>query len=114
MTHALPLLRRAALAAVFSLLACSSTQPVALDGTAVPLGLTNRASETVCFLFLSVPGEDRWSDDLLGSATIDPNTTRTVRIPRGLWDLRTENCQHELMGVMRAARITRATTLVVQ
>ncbi len=98
-----------------ALAACSSPQSsLVLDGTAVPLGLTNRASETVCYLFLSAPGEDRWSDDLLGNTTIDPNTTRTVRVPRGFWDLRTENCQHELMGVMRNARITRATTLIVQ
>lgn len=97
-----------------ALAACASTPRFVNDGTAVPLGLTNRASETVCFLFLSAPGEDRWSDDLLGSATIDPNTTHTVRVPRGIWDMRTENCQHELMGVMRNARITRATTLVVQ
>lgn len=93
---------------------CASSTRVVNDGTAVPLGLTNRAAETVCYLFLSPPSEDRWSEDLLGSATIDPGTTRTVRIPRGFWDLRTENCQHELMGVMRNARITRATTLVVQ
>ncbi|MFO0644776.1 MAG: hypothetical protein U0326_00910 [Polyangiales bacterium] len=97
-----------------ALAACSAPQRIVDDGTAVPLGLTNRASETVCYLFLSTPGEDRWGDDLLGSATIEPGTTRSVRIPRGFWDLRTENCQHELMGVMRSARITRATTLVVQ
>jgi len=106
-------LLRALLVVVFA--GCASTPTrIVNDGTAVPLGLTNRAAETVCYLFLSAPAEDRWSDDLLGSATIEPGATRTVRVPRGIWDLRTENCEHELMGVMRSARITRATTLVVQ
>lgn len=87
---------------------------VASDGSAVALGLTNRTNDTLCYLFLSNPGEDRWSDDLLGSATIASGSTATVRVPRGFWDLRAENCAHELMGVLRGARITRATTLIMQ
>ena len=97
------------------LAACASSRPaVVSDGTGVPLGLTNRMGESVCFVFLSVPGQDRWGDDILGSATIDAGATRTVQVPRGLWDMRAESCSHELMGVVRAARITRATTLVLQ
>lgn len=99
---------------VFVLAACSSPQAVVDDGTAVALSLANRAQDTVCYLFLSTPGQDNWSDDLLGSATIAPGSTRTVRVPRGVWDLRTENCNHELMGVVRGARINRATSLFMQ
>lgn len=94
--------------------ACTSPQPVPFDGTGVALGLTNRTNDTVCFLFLSSPGEERWTDDILGSATIASSATHTVRVPRGIWDLRAENCAHELMGILRGARITRATTLVLQ
>jgi len=97
------------------LAACSPARPtIVADGTGVPLNLTNRMGESVCFVFLSVPGQDRWGDDILGSATIDPGTARTVQVPRGLWDMRAESCAHELMGVVRAARITRATALVLQ
>lgn len=96
------------------MLACASPQPVPFDGTGVALGLTNRTSDTVCFLFLSSPGDERWTDDILGSSTIASGATHTIRVPRGMWDLRAENCAHELMGVLRGARITRATTLVLQ
>ena len=57
----------------------SSPTRIVNDGTAVPLGLTNRAAETVCYLFLSAPAEDRWSDDLLGSARITRATTLVVQ-----------------------------------
>lgn len=97
-----------------AVLACSSPQPVPFDGTGVTLNLTNRTSDSVCFLFLSTPGEDHWTDDILGSATIASGATHGVRVPRGIWDLRAENCAHELMGVLRGARITRATTLMLQ
>ena len=45
------------------MLACASPQPVPFDGTGVALGLTNRTSDTVCFLFLSSPGDERWTDE---------------------------------------------------
>jgi hypothetical protein len=85
-----------------------------LDGTAISLGLTNRTNDTMCFLFVSPHGEDRWSEDLLGNATISSGETHAVRVPRGYWDLRAENCNHELLGLLRGAHIARATTLVVQ
>lgn len=107
-------MRAVALAALVAL-GCASSRPATVsDGTGVPLNLTNRMSEAVCFLFLSPPGQDRWGDDILGSATIDEGASRTVQVPRGLWDMRAESCSHELMGVVRAARITRATALVLQ
>lgn len=105
---------------VFPILAvafgCTAPRPVspAPDGTGVPLNLTNRMSETVCFVYLSPPGQDRWGDDLLGNATIAAGTSRTILVPRGLWDMRAESCSHELMGIVRAARITRATAFVLQ
>jgi hypothetical protein len=108
-----PRLVRLALCALLSA-ACATPSPVVLDGTAVSLGLTNRTGDTLCFLFVSAHGEDRWSDDLLGSASISAGDTRSVRVPRGYWDLRAENCNHELLGLLRGARITRSTTLVVQ
>jgi len=105
--------RLLALAALLA--ACSTARPTLVaDGTGVPLNLTNRMGESVCFVFLSLPGQDRWGDDILGSATIDAGASRTVQVPRGLWDMRAESCAHELMGVVRAARITRATALVLQ
>lgn len=107
---------RGLLALAALLLGCAGSRPTpaVADGTGVPLNLTNRMGEAVCFLFLSPPGQDRWGDDILGSATIDAGSSRTVQVPRGLWDMRAESCAHELMGVVRAARITRATALVIQ
>lgn len=110
-------------ALVFSLLstalafggACASTPRLRRDGPdGVNIAITNRTAETVCFLFLSPPAEDAWSDDMLGSATLSPRSRLSVRLPPGIWDLRTENCQHEDTGLLRAARIARGTVLVLQ
>ncbi len=102
------------LACTLALAACASPALPPSGGPEVLLGLTNRTSDTVCFLFLARPNSDRWSADVLGTQDIPSGATRQVRIPSGFWDLRTENCAHELLGVLRAARITRATTLVLQ
>jgi len=95
--------------------ACASTPRPRRDGPdGVNIAVTNRTAETVCFLYLSPPAEDAWSDDMLGSATLSPRSRLTVRLPPGIWDLRTENCQHEDTGLLRGARIARGTVLVLQ
>ncbi len=93
---------------------CAGTTRRGFDQATVSLRLMNRTSETVCFLFVSPRDQDAWSDDVLGSASIDPGRAQLVRLPPGLWDLRTENCQHEATGVLRGARITQNTTLMLQ
>lgn len=97
-----------------ALAACSAPQRVVDDGTALPLGLTNRASENTGLLSLPCLAKTAGATTSSAARRIEPGTTRSVRVPRGFRNPRTENCQHELMGVMRSARITRATTLVVQ
>lgn len=93
---------------------CASAPRRGFDQATVSLRLLNRTSETVCYLFVSPRDQDAWSDDVLGSASIDPGRGQLVRLPPGLWDLRTENCQHEATGVLRGARITQNTTLMLQ
>jgi hypothetical protein len=78
------------------------------------LTLVNRTNEAVCYLYLSPPADENWGIDRLGSATIGPGERQTVQLPPGIWDLRTENCLHETTGVLHNARITHATTLVLQ
>lgn len=95
-------------------LGCASATRRGFDQATVSLRLLNRTSETVCYLFVSPRDQDAWSDDVLGSASIDPGRGQLVRLPPGLWDLRTENCQHEATGVLRGARITQNTTLMLQ
>jgi hypothetical protein len=108
------MIRSLALLVVFAL-SCSTASPrLVNDGSFVSLALLNRTSERVCYLSLSPPNDEAWSDDLLGSATIAPGATQAVRLPPGEWHLRTENCQHEVTGIVRNARITRSTTLVLQ
>ncbi|MBL8604147.1 MAG: hypothetical protein JNK72_19630 [Myxococcales bacterium] len=95
--------------------ACASGPRVRRDGAdGVNISVMNRTAETVCFLYLSAPAEDTWSDDVLGNGTIAARSRRDVRMPPGQWDLRTENCQHEDTGMLRGARISRGTTLVLQ
>lgn len=102
--------------ALFALLtACASTPRRALrTAHSAALTLVNRTSESVCYLYSSAPNEDDWGADLLGSDTIAPGESHVVYLPRGQFDLRTENCQHETTGTLRSARLTRATELVLQ
>lgn len=95
--------------------ACAATpRPVRDSHDGVNVAVTNRTADTVCFLYLSPPAEDNWGDDMLGSATLAPRARLTVRLPPGIWDMRTENCQHEDTGLLRRARIARGTVLVLQ
>lgn len=103
----------ATLLAVLTACAASPRPPLRTADSAA-LTLVNRTSEPVCFLYSSAPNADDWSGDLLGSDTIAPGESHVVYLPRGQFDLRTENCQHETTGTLRSARLTRATELVLQ
>lgn len=93
--------------------ACASRRPV-LDSNAASLSLLNRTSEDVCFIYLSPVDADSWGDDLLDSGAIPPGRSRRVNLPVGEWDLRTENCQREVTGTIRRARIAHGTNLLLQ
>lgn len=93
--------------------ACASARP-APDQNVAALTLLNRTSEDVCFLYLSAVDADSWGEDVLDSGSIPPGRTRRVQLPIGLWDVRTENCQHEVTGVVRRARISHGTNLLLQ
>ena len=95
------------------LLGCA-TKRFAPDQNAAALMLLNRTTEDVCFLYLSPVDADSWSDDVLESGAIGPGRTRRLHLPVGEWDLRAENCQHEVTGVVRRARISHGTNLVLQ
>lgn len=95
-------------------LSCAARPRVSRSSDSTALTLVNRTSESVCYLYSSPPNDDLWGPDLLGSDTISPGETHVVQMPRGQFDLRTENCQHETTGTLRNARLTRATTLVLQ
>ncbi len=102
------------IAAVLWMAGCAGAHRGDPGGTGAPMRLVNRTNDTVCYLYLSPPGDDDWGSDWLGSDSLDPGESQTVNLPPGQWDLRTENCQHETTGVLRGARMTRATTLVLQ
>lgn len=96
-----------------ALLGCATPRFVP-DQNSAALMLLNRTSEDVCFLYLSRVDADSWSDDLLESGSIGPGRARRVHLPVGEWDVRTENCQHEVTGTIRRARIGHNTNLLLQ
>ncbi|MBI5517424.1 MAG: hypothetical protein HY909_26880 [Deltaproteobacteria bacterium] len=102
------------LAMVLSACAAGRANRGAVPTGSVGLTVHNRTTDTVCYLYLSIPNEDDWGADRLGSESIAPGEALTVRLPAGEFDLKTENCQHEPTGVLHGARITRGTTLVLQ
>lgn len=93
--------------------ACATARSAPDQGSAA-LTLLNRTSEDVCFIYLSPVDADSWGDDVLDSGSIAPGRSRRVHLPVGEWDMRTENCQHEVTGMLRRARISFGTNLLLQ
>lgn len=102
-----------ALLALALLGACATGRSLR-DQSQASLNLLNRTTEDVCYIYLSAVDADSWSDDVLDSGSIGPGRARRVNLPIGLWDVRTENCQHEVTGVVRRARINHGTNLLLQ
>lgn len=95
------------------LTACATVRRAPDHGSAL-LTLLNRTNEDVCFIYLSPVDADSWGDDVLDSGSIPPGRSRRVHFPVGEWDMRTENCQHEVTGTLRRARISHGTNLLLQ
>lgn len=52
-----------------------------------------------------------WSENLLGSSTIEPGHAHTVPVPAGRWDLRMDDCRGRVLYARRAMRIVGAVSL---
>lgn len=99
---------------LLTLLSACATTRGGRDQSLAALTLLNRTSEDICFIYLSSVDADSWGDDVLDSGSIGPGRTRRVHLPVGEWDVRTENCQHEVTGVVHRARINHGTNLLLQ
>lgn len=107
------MLRSLLLLLLLTAAACATTR-APRDQNSASLVLLNRTSEDVCFIYLSPVDADSWGDDVLDSGSIPPGRARRVHLPVGEWDMRTENCQHEVTGTLRRARISHGTNLLLQ
>lgn len=77
------------------------------DGAA-PLTLINNTGQTVCYVYISpTSNEESWGGDWLWeSEVVDDGVRRTFAVPRGMYDLRIDNCSHEVVDIQMEVDLT--------
>ena len=70
-------------------------EPVALPGNLV---LTNNSGQTICYVYISLSTDTSWgSDQLAAGETIGPGQSRPWEVPPGTYDLKAEDCGHNVL-----------------
>lgn len=83
-----------------------SVSDIASDFTAViggagllPVRLVNRTDSEICYVYAAPAGAGAWGEDMLGSVeTVLPAQIRWLFLEEGLYDLRAEDCDHNLLA----------------
>jgi len=77
------------------------------SGGNVPVTLVNQSSAVVCYVYISPVEDDTWGDDWLGSSeVVRPGERRTFDVPQGDYDLRADDCNHDVLDVMMDVSIS--------
>jgi hypothetical protein len=62
------------------------------------LVLTNNSGQTICYVYISLSTESTWgSDQLATGETIEPGQSRGWEVPPGTYDLKAEDCLHNVL-----------------
>jgi len=71
-------------------------EPVLPPGNLV---LTNNSAQTICFVYISLVTDSSWgSDQLATGETVTPGQSRGWEVPPGTYDLKAEDCGHNVVG----------------
>jgi hypothetical protein len=66
------------------------------DGPA--LVIQNQSSQAICFVYFSASSQGTWGEDRLGSSeTIAAGTTRGWNVPSDNYDVKLEDCSHNVL-----------------
>lgn len=69
------------------------------EGGGSSLTLVNNSNRTVCYVYISPSTSSEWGDDWLGaSETLSPGDSRTFYLEAGTYDLKAEDCNHEVIA----------------
>ncbi len=67
-------------------------------GRPATLTLYNDSDEKICYVYISPTTEDTWGQDWLGEQeTIAPGRSREFEVPAGTYDLRADDCDHNIL-----------------
>lgn len=99
--------------AAFLLLAVLACSPLsgATSGGSGNLTLVNNSGTTVCYVYISPTSDTTWGDDWLGSSeTISNGSSRSFTVTPGDYDLRADDCNHNVLDDTRGVRIGSSST----
>jgi hypothetical protein len=67
-------------------------------GGAPALVIQNSSSQAICFVYFSPSSQGTWGDDRLGSSeTIGAGATRGWNVPSDNYDVKLEDCNHNVL-----------------
>ena len=79
----------------------------ASSGTAA-LRVTNRTSQSICYVYISPTSSNSWGADQLGANTIPAGSSYELSIPAGNYDLKAEMCGTRQAVERRGVAVTSA------
>ena len=83
-------------------------------GATATLTLRNTSSSAVCFVYLPAVPWSTWGDDWLGaSEVISPGGTRVFNVPAGDYDLRADDCSHNVLDDTRGVTLSGSMTWTI-
>jgi hypothetical protein len=77
------------------------------------LTLTNNSGATVCYVYISPTTATEWGDDWLGTSTVASGSSYTFNVPAGSYDLKAEDCSHNVLDVQFGISISGSMTWTI-
>jgi hypothetical protein len=65
-------------------------------------------------VYVSSCSSDSWGDDILEEDVLAPGQNTTVHVTRGCWDLKAEDCDHDVLSTRRNLQVQGDTTWTLQ
>ncbi|MBC7228271.1 MAG: hypothetical protein H5T61_13750 [Thermoflexales bacterium] len=63
-----------------------------------PVKVVNNSSHEICYIYISPSDSDTWGPDWMGKDTTIPGgSTQTLQVPLGTYDLRADDCDHNVL-----------------
>lgn len=71
--------------------------------------VANQSSQTICYVNISPSSDSNWGPDRLGSTeTIAPGASRGWSVDPGNWDMRLQDCNHNVLQEERNVAVAGA------
>ena len=68
-------------------------------GEPVNVTVVNNGSVPVYYIYISPVTSDQWGEDWLGTSILEPGASRTFTVEAGLWDMRADDQDHNVLSL---------------